>query len=167
MTEFLQYAHIRINGMDFLRWLLAGIAAAFTYFFGGADKLLISLAALVLLDYLSGIGAAAIHKELSSKRGLAGIIKKTLLFCIVAVANIVDTATDAGGVLRSLTIGFLAANEGISVLENTARCGVRWPNKLMAALEQLRGECDPDTEKPPDGEDPDPDEPYDGDGSGD
>ena len=69
--------------------------------------------------------------------------------------------------LRSLTIGFLAANEGISVLENTARCGIPLPKKLIAALEQLRGECVPEVEKPPDGEDPDPEEPYEGDGSGD
>ena len=140
MTHFLNYIHIRMTPSEFFRAFCAGIAAAFAYFFGGADKLLISLAALVLLDYLSGVGAAIINKELNSKRGLAGIIKKTLLFCVVAVANIVDTATDAGGVLRSLTIGFLAANEGISVLENTARCGIPWPKKLMAALEQLRGD---------------------------
>ena len=167
MTDFLNYIHVRMTPSEFIRAACAGAAALLTYIFGGADRWLIGLAVLVATDYLSGVIAAYIHRELNSKRGFAGILKKVLLFCVVAVANVVDNATNAGGVLRSLSIGFLMANEGISVLENSARCGVRFPERLLRALEQLRGERDPDTEKPPDGEDPDPDEPYDGDGSGD
>ena len=167
MTQFLNYIHVRLTPSEFLRAVCAGAAALLTYIFGGADSWLIGLVVLVVADYISGVIAAYIRNELNSKRGFAGILKKVLLFCVVAVANIVDSATNAGGVLRSLSIGFLMANEGISVLENSARCGVRLPQRLINALEQLRGECDPDTEKPPDGEDPDPEEPYDGDGSDD
>ena len=139
--------HIRLSGMDFLRLIGAGIAAAFTYIFGGADNWLVGLAVLVVADYISGVIAAYINHTLNSKRGLAGILKKVLLFCVVAVANIIDTSTNAGGVLRSLAIGFLMANEGISVLENAARCGVRFPKRLLNALEQLRGENNEDNDK--------------------
>ena len=166
MSEFLNYIHVRMTPTEFIRAACAGAAALFTYIFGGADNWLIGLAVLVIADYISGVIAAYIRGELNSKRGFAGILKKVLLFCVVAVANTVDTATGAGGVLRSLSIGFLMANEGISVLENAACCGVRLPQKLINALEQLRGDECKAEEKPPDGEDPDPDEPYDGDGSG-
>jgi toxin secretion/phage lysis holin len=171
MTDFLNYLHIRLSGIDFLRLIGAGIAAAITYVFGGADSWLVGLAVLVIADYISGVIAAYINNELNSRRGFAGILKKILLFCVVAVATIIDNATGASGVLRSAAIGFLMANEGISVLENSARCGVRLPQRLIRALEQLRGE-DVETigneNKPPsEDEDGDPDEPYDGDGSGD
>ena len=142
MEQFLNYIHVRMTAADFFRAVCAGIAAAFTYAFGGADKWLILLALTVLLDYISGVSAAIIHRELSSKRGLAGILKKLLIFCVVAVANIVDEATSAGGVFRSLSIGFLMANEGISVLENCARCGIPIPQRLLRALEQLNGKED-------------------------
>ena len=132
---------------EFIRAVCAGTAALLTYIFGGADNWLIGLGILVVADYISGVIAAYIRNELNSKRGFAGILKKVLLFCVVAVANIVDTATDAGGVLRSLSIGFLMANEGISVLENAARCGVRLPERLLKALEQLRGPVDNDDDK--------------------
>ena len=167
MKEFLSYAHVRMTPTEFFRAICAGGAALLTAVFGGADRWLIALVVAVIADYISGVIAAYFNKELSSKRGFAGILKKTLLFSAVAVANVADTATGAGGVLRSLAIGFLFANEGISVLENCSRCGIPMPHLLINALEQLRGERDPDVEKPPDGEDPDPDEPYDGDGSGD
>ena len=140
MTEFLKLVHIRMTPSEFVRAACAGAAALLTYIFGGADNWLIGLAVLVVADYISGVIAAYIKNELNSKRGFAGILKQVLLFCVVAVANIVDTATNAGGVMRSLSIGFLMANEGISVLENCARCGIRMPERLLKALEQLRGE---------------------------
>lgn len=130
--------YMRISFADLCRWVVAGGAAVLTYFFGGADVWLVSLFGIVILDYISGVTAAALKHELSSKRGMAGILKKVLLFCVVGVSHLIDTATGAGGVLRALTIGFLLANEGISVLENAGRCGIPLPKKLLVVLEQLR-----------------------------
>lgn len=135
------------NLWDIVRWVGAALAAVATYIFGGADKWLMGLLAVVILDYISGVIAAALAHKLSSKKGFAGILKKVLIFCIVAVAHIVDSATGAGGVLRALTIGFLLANECISVLENAGRCGVPMPQKLLTVLEQLRDSCASDDDR--------------------
>lgn len=140
MTEFLQYAHIRLSAHELLRMIVAGLAAVLTYAFGGADGWLLGLIVLVIADYISGVIAAYINNELNSKRGFAGILKKLLLFCLVAVATIIDERTSADGVVRSAAIGFIMANEGLSVLENAARCGIRLPKRLMTALEQLKGD---------------------------
>ena len=165
MIELFHYMHLRVSGWDLLRLIAAGIASALTYALGDTDNWLLGLIVLMVADYISGVTAAYIRNELSSKRGLAGVLKKLLLFCIVMVATIIDRATGAGGVLRSAAIGFLMANEGISVLENAGRCGVPLPQRLLKALEQLRGEDHQDAEKPPD--DADGQEDYDNDGSGD
>jgi len=133
--------YINVNNLnlwDIIRWIGGGLAAVVTYVFGGADKWLLGLLIVVVLDYISGIIAAALSHELSSRKGFAGILKKVLIFCIVAVSHVVDSATGAGGVLRALTVGFLLANECISVLENAGRCGIPLPKKLIAVLEQLR-----------------------------
>lgn len=127
-----------LNLWDIVRWVGAALAAVVTYVFGGADKWLFGLLVVMVLDYLSGVIAAILAHELSSRKGFAGILKKVLLLCIVAVSHIVDNATGAGGVLRALTIGFLLANECISVLENAGRCGIPLPQKLLTVLEQLR-----------------------------
>jgi toxin secretion/phage lysis holin len=60
-----------------------------------------------------------------------------LYFAIVAVAHIVDKATNLGGSLRTLVIAFLVANEGISILENCGRSGLPIPKRLMDVLEQI------------------------------
>lgn len=138
----LKYMNIHLSAAEFFRMIGGGIAAAATYIWGGADAWMIGLIIVVAADYISGVIAAIIAHELNSKRGAAGILKKILLFCIVAVANVIDNATGASGVVRSLTIGFLLANEGISVLENCGRCGIPLPKKLLEVLEQIRDKND-------------------------
>ena len=123
-----------------IRMLSAGIASIATFLFGAPDIWLSSLLAFVVIDYCSGLTAACLHNELSSKVGFRGILKKMMYFFVVAVAHCIDVATDAGGVLQNLSIGFLIANEGISILENCARCGIPIPDKLLCALAQIKGD---------------------------
>ena len=49
-------------------------------------------------------------------------------------------------VTLALSIGFLIANEGISILENCAKCGIPIPDKLLRALAQIKGEDTGDDE---------------------
>lgn len=111
-----------------------------TYFFGGADIWFLALLTLIVADYITGLCKAYIAGELSSKVGFKGIVKKLMYFAIVAVAVIADNVTGAGGVLRVAVIGFLLANEAISILENCAAAGLPVPQILIAALEKLKSE---------------------------
>ena len=66
--------------------------------------------------------------------------KKTMYFFVVAVAHCVDVATGVGGVLQGIAVGVLISNEGISILENCAKCGIPIPERLIKALAQIKGE---------------------------
>ena len=123
-----------------IRMLGAGIASIATFLFGAPDIWLMTLLAFVVIDYGSGLTAAYMRNELSSKVGFRGILKKMMYFFVVAVAHCVDAATGAGGVLQNLSIGFLIANEGISILENCAKCGIPIPDKLLRVLAQIKGD---------------------------
>ena len=121
-----------------VKTISAGIASLATFVFGEPDLWLKLLLLMVVADYISGIAAAVIAHTLNSRVGALGILKKVMYFFVVVVAHVIDVVTNAGGVLRNLTIGFLIANEGISILENTSRCGVPWPQKLKDVLGQLK-----------------------------
>ena len=125
-----------------VRLLGAGLASICTFLFGKPDVWLLTLLAFVAIDYLSGVIAAYINRNLNSKVGFIGILKKTMYFFVVAVAHCVDVATSAGGVLQNIAIGFLISNEGISILENCAKCGITIPDRLLKALAQIKGEDD-------------------------
>ena len=124
----------------FARTIGAGVAAICTFLFGVPDVWLMTLLAFIVIDYVSGVIGAYINRELDSRVGFIGILKKTMYFFVVAVAHCVDVATGAGGVLQSIAIGVLIANEGISILENCAKCGIPIPERLLKALEQIKGE---------------------------
>ncbi len=124
---------------NILKNILAAVCALCGLLFGDCDGLIIALAALMVMDYISGVLAAVAHKKLSSEIGAKGIAKKVFMLLIVAVANIVDiNVIGEGHVLKSVTTIFYIANECISLIENGGRLGVPVPNKLLEVLEQLK-----------------------------
>lgn len=111
------------------------------YFLGGLDGFLYALIAFIVIDYLTGIMVAVLEKKLSSEVGFRGIFKKVLIFSLVAVAHIVDSQLiQTGSAIRTAVIFFYLSNEGISILENTAKIGLPIPEKLKTVLEQLNKE---------------------------
>ena len=123
-----------------VRWFGAGLASICTFLFGAPDVWLMTLLAFIVIDYISGVIAAYIGNTLSSRIGFIGILKKTMYFFVVAVAHCVDVATGVGGVLQGIAVGVLISNEGISILENCAKCGIPIPERLIKALAQIKGE---------------------------
>ena len=112
------------------------------YLLGGWDIALQSLIIIVIIDYLTGIASAIYNKELSSKTGFLGIIKKFSYFLIVALAVVIDNLTGETGVVRTLVIYFFVANDGISIIENMAEMNVKLPQGLIDVLEQLKNKGD-------------------------
>ena len=121
------------------------------YLFGEPDSFLYCLIAFTLIDYISGVFAAGINRELSSKIGLVGICKKAFIFLVVATGNIADTVLLGGeSVLRTAVISFFIMNELISILENASRAGIKVPpvfDKLIHLLKSKKDENESE-EKP-------------------
>ena len=119
--------------------ILAGVCTVLSFLFGDMEGLMVALVALIILDYISGVIAAAVEKRLSSEVGAKGIAKKIFMLLIVALANIVDiNVVGDGHVLKTVTVVFYICNECISLIENAGRIGVPVPKKLLDVLEQLR-----------------------------
>ena len=119
--------------------ILAGVCTVLSFLFGDMEGLMVALIALIILDYISGVIAAAVEKRLSSEVGAKGIAKKIFMLLIVALANIVDiNVIGDGHVLKTVTVVFYICNECISLIENAGRIGVPVPKKLLDVLEQLR-----------------------------
>src|SRR5690606_36319298 len=124
--------------------IVAGAGAVTGYLYGGWDTLLQVLLIFVIVDYLTGIIAGGTNGKLSSKIGFRGILKKVLIFIIVAVAHWADLAVGVSlgedvAIFRNATIFFYLANELLSITENAGEMGVPIPEKLMNAVEILKG----------------------------
>lgn len=117
------------------------IGGAIGWFIGNLDGTIYTLLAVVIIDYLTGVTCAIINKELSSKIGFKGIAKKMFIFLLVGIAHLFDVnILHTGETLRTATIFFFIANEGISILENAISLGLPIPNKLKNVFEKMKDE---------------------------
>lgn len=121
-----------------LQVFITGLGGWLGWFLGGVDGFLYALVAFVVIDYLTGIMCAILEKKLSSDVGARGIFKKVLIFIMVGIGNIIDVELiKNGSAIRTVVIFFYLSNEGISMLENSARIGLLVPEKLKEILAQL------------------------------
>jgi toxin secretion/phage lysis holin len=120
-------------------------ATLLQFLFGGWSAPLQILVAFIVIDYLSGVVAAFVGKRLDSSVGSRGIAKKVGFLVLVAVAHLLDQIAGLGApVLKTATIWFLIANEGISITENLGEIGVPIPQSLQEALRRLKNEERPE-----------------------
>ena len=131
------------NFIEAAQYAFAALGGALGAVMGGFDGFLYALVVFVIVDYATGLMAAAVEKKLSSEVGFKGIFKKVVIFCLVAVGHIVDThVIRDGSVLRTAVIFFYISNEGVSLLENAGHLGLPIPEKLKDILAQLHDKAE-------------------------
>lgn len=133
------------NSDSLYHGLTGGFFATVSYLIGGFDNLMITFALFVAMDYFTGALAGWYTAKLSSDRAFRGLAKKAGMMCFAIVATQLDYTFGAGdGFLRGAVLMILIGTEGISIMENLARMGVKIPRVLYDRLEQLQaGDKDP------------------------
>lgn len=128
--------------ITYFKLAVAALVGCFTSLLGGWDAWLAALITLEIVDYITGIAKAAMNKsEKSASGGLNstvmfwGGIRKILIFSIVAVATVIDNIiSPESTTIRSMTIGYYVATEGLSIFENAAACGLPLPQKISCYI---------------------------------
>lgn len=118
--------------------ILWGFVGGFlSYWLGGWDALLKTIVFLAVVDCITGIIKGVYTKQLSSQTGFKGLLKKIVMFIVIAVAFVIQELIGGTIPLREVVIMFYIANEGLSLLENAA-VFIPIPDKLKSVLLQLR-----------------------------
>ena len=129
--------------------VITAALAALTYYFSVLAAPIIVLTAVMVIDYITGMISAWHNSELSSKKGLFGIVKKLCYLALVCVGMGVDWLIYSGmvqiGITMNYTIFFgilvaiwLIINELISILENLNRIGVPLPKFITSVVKKLK-----------------------------
>ena len=135
--------------MNGFKILLAAILAAVAAYMKELVAPMMCLLIVMLLDYISGVSAAWVQHQLSSRVGLIGIVKKVSYLLIVAVGMALDYLIsllgDKFGVemqniyfVGLLVIIWLIINECISILENADEMGLPVPGFIKKMLKRLK-----------------------------
>lgn len=132
-----------------LQVIFTAALAALTSYLGVIAIPVIILTAAMITDYITGMISAWHSSELSSKKGIFGIIKKTSYLALVCVGMGVDWLIYSGlnqaGISTENSVFFgvlvtiwLIINEFISILENLKNIGVPMPAFLIKIVKRLK-----------------------------
>ena len=139
---------MNIEGKSVQTAFAAAISAVTCYLGIVAVPIVVLLLAMII-DYVTGMISAWHKAELSSKKGVFGIVKKVSYLGLVCVGMGVDWLIYSGlhsvGVDLGYTIFFgllvtiwLVINELISILENLGSIGVPLPKFLLTIIKKLK-----------------------------
>ncbi len=128
---------------------VSGIAGFFYSMLAPHGPLLALLLGVNILDYATGIVLAASHGNLSSSKGIVGILKKSgywaLVLTALAIEMLIPYAAPQFGItvnifptLTDTVIIWLAVNETISIVENLGDLGVPIPQKLKDIIAKFK-----------------------------
>lgn len=118
--------------------IVGGSMAWAAYFVGGIDHLIKAFIIFMTIDFVLGLMVGYIFKNIESKKAFKGLFKKTAMILMVIAAVQLDLATESGNFMRNAMILFLIGMEGISMIENLGKLGIKVPKFLTNAFTQLQ-----------------------------
>ena len=124
--------------MKHIKLILSIWSTFIIYILGGFDVALKCLLILIGVDYFTGVSKAYYNNNLSSYRGLKGVLKKLNILSMVVVSNVIDKMLMGTGAIRTLTIYYICCNEGLSILENLSAMNIIVPDWLKKKLVQVK-----------------------------
>ena len=129
--------------------LLAAVTATLSAYAREIAVPMAVLGCVMALDYGTGVAAAWECRELNSRVGLMGIVKKAAYLSLVAVGMTLDYVASAAGeqlgvrmpveyLFGLMVCIWLIINECISILENADRLGLPVPPFMEKLLMRLK-----------------------------
>jgi len=104
----------------------------------GHQVALISILVLIIFDFITGIFAAKFTgEEIKSSKVLKSAIKVALYFILISAGNLVENVVGLNLFADETIMGFLAATELISLIENIGRLGYAVPRKFLNKLHKF------------------------------
>lgn len=116
---------------------VAFVGVLLQHLFGPWSTAFESLLILMVIDYITGISAAYINPNMkldSSKCG-TGALKKVVILLVIATTYRIDLIGQT--MAKDVVLLFFIGREALSILENSANCGLPIPEKLKATLAQF------------------------------
>ena len=143
---------------DTAKMLLAAFSAAIWSYFKTIFAPVIILIVVMTVDYISGVAAAWVRHELSSRVGLIGIVKKLSYLALVVAGCSIDYLVSilgeqlTGAEISIKAIGlvvvcWLIINELISILENLGELNIPLPKFLVDMIKSLKSKVEDKAEE--------------------
>lgn len=146
------------NNMDKIKLYFISVTSVLMSWLGVLAVPILLLVGCNLVDYFTGLCAAKYRTEnISSYKGIRGIIKKVCMWLLIAVGWTVDVLIKYAAanmeitfvipfVVATVVAVWLICNEIISILENMLDIGVELPPFLLPLAKNIKKKVEANTE---------------------
>lgn len=93
---------------------------------------------LSIIDFMSGTLVAFDRKKLNSSVSFRGMMKKAMMFMVIAMFIVVGKITGDTFPFAKITAMAFCFTESKSIIENAAALGIRLPSFIIDAFEKAR-----------------------------
>lgn len=108
-----------------------------SFFYAGDMKFIYFLILLMFIDIVTGLAKAIKNGNLWSKKSMYGIGRKSMIFCIIILANVIDQIMSLQNGLLMMSVFYYIAHEGLSIIENCAEMDVLVPEQIKDKLKVM------------------------------
>ncbi|MGM7682664.1 phage holin family protein [Cytobacillus sp. Hm23] len=128
--------------MEYISSIFKGIVFAVgsfvSFLVGGVGLVVTILLGMMGLDYISGLIVGFIEKNLSSRIGIKGLMRKVYILLLIGAVYMIEALMfETGYIADGVTIAFIVT-EFISVTENGAKIGVPIPRQIRDVIAVLK-----------------------------
>jgi toxin secretion/phage lysis holin len=116
-----------------LKVILSGLSFVGEFIFKAHQEALLTVFLLIILDTVTGLIKAAKKQDVASRDFFRVTVKLVIYSILMAVASLVDKALPVA-MAMPVMYTFLAATEGLSIVENIKEAGYPVPTKIVDIL---------------------------------
>lgn len=122
----------------FIKTTVGIVGGLISYLVHGVGMAFAILLLVMLADFITGLLVGFVTKEVSSKVGTKGLIKKTYIIILIGVVYIIEKNLFGSSVVGDgATFSFLAI-EFVSLIENGGKLGVPIPEPIKNFISTLK-----------------------------
>ena len=121
---------------DIPRFIGESAVGGIVAFTASLPPTVLALLVLQAADFITGLMAGYVVKNLDSRVSYIGLMKKALVLVVVAVSSYLGSALQLPNseIIPTAIAGFYGMHEGLSIVENLAVAGVPLPPFITKAL---------------------------------
>ncbi|KGE16622.1 phage holin family protein [Paenibacillus wynnii] len=109
-------------------WMIGGFGLVFTVLIG-----------LMMIDFITGFMVGIYEKNINSRIGTLGLIRKTYVILLIGAVFMVESAVlGSNGIITDGISGAFVVVELVSIVENGGKLGIRLPDKVKDLILVLK-----------------------------
>jgi len=123
-----------------LKFLTSFLFPTFAFLFGvGNEKIVYGLLVLIVIDFVTGVGAAKrLGHPIQSRSAVKSAYKVAVYGLLMSAGHITEAIMPGMTYIEQAVTSFLALTELISIIENAGKMGFAVPQRLLNQLQVWR-----------------------------